>query len=127
MERQPLDLTAGEFRSLAEGVVDETASYLARMDDLPIRPRSTGAETVELFAGPAPERGLGARALDDLADVLTHSRAGNGRFFGYVMGSGEPVAALGDFFASVVNQNSTAWRSGPANAVIERTVVSWLA
>jgi glutamate/tyrosine decarboxylase-like PLP-dependent enzyme len=127
MERQPLDLTASEFRSLAEGVVEETASYLARLDDLPIRPASSGGETVERFGGPPPEQGLGPRALDDLADVLAHSRVGNGRFFGYVMGSGEPVAALGDFFASVLNQNSTAWRSGPANAVIERTVVSWLA
>ena len=43
------------------------------------------------------------------------------------MGSGEPVGALGDLFASVINQNGTAWRSGPATAVIERTVVSWLA
>ncbi|MGH3367780.1 MAG: pyridoxal phosphate-dependent decarboxylase family protein, partial [Nocardioidaceae bacterium] len=55
------------------------------------------------------------------------SRTGNGRFFGYVMGSGEPVAALGDFYASVINQNATAWRSGPATAVIERTVIEWLA
>ena len=37
------------------------------------------------------------------------------------------MGALGDFFASVINQNGTAWRSGPATAVIERTVVSWLA
>ena len=59
--------------------------------------------------------------------MAEHSRAGNGRFFGYVMGSGEPVGALGDLFASVINQNGTAWRSGPATAVIERTVVSWLA
>ena len=59
--------------------------------------------------------------------MARHSRAGNGRFFGYVMGSGEPVGALGDLFASVINQNGTAWRSGPATAVIERTVISWLA
>jgi aromatic-L-amino-acid decarboxylase len=37
------------------------------------------------------------------------------------------VAALGDLFASVINQNGTAWRSGPATAVIERTVVAWMA
>jgi glutamate/tyrosine decarboxylase-like PLP-dependent enzyme len=43
------------------------------------------------------------------------------------MGSGEPVAALGDYFASVLNQNATAWRSGPATAVIERSVIGWLA
>ena len=69
---------------------------------------------------------MGAGAFDALPLLAEHSRAGNGRFFGYVMGSGEPVAALGDLFASVLNQNGTAWRSGPATAVIERTVVSWV-
>jgi glutamate/tyrosine decarboxylase-like PLP-dependent enzyme len=65
--------------------------------------------------------------FDDLARVAAHSRAGNGRFFGYVFGSGEPVGALADFYASVLNQNLAAWRSSPAAATIERTVVSWVA
>ncbi|NUS52359.1 MAG: pyridoxal-dependent decarboxylase [Nocardioidaceae bacterium] len=124
---RPLDLSPSEFTSLAEGVVDRAARFLAGLDDVPIRPASTGSETLELFRTPAPEQGGGARVLDDLADVVAHSRVGTGGFFGYVMGSGEPVAALGDLFASVLNQNATAWRSGPATAVIERTVVSWLA
>lgn len=127
MKPGPLDLSAQEFRGLADRVLDDATLYLDRLDTVPIRPASTGAQTVELFAGPPPETGLGAAALDDLRAVAQHSRAGNGRFFGYVMGSGEPVGALGDFFASVINQNGTAWRSGPATAVIERTVVSWLA
>jgi aromatic-L-amino-acid/L-tryptophan decarboxylase len=44
-----------------------------------------------------------------------------------VVGSGEPIGALGDFYASVLNQNVTAWRSAPAAVSIERTVVGWLA
>jgi len=127
MEPRPLDLSTEEFRALAARVVDEAARYLDRLDTAPIRPSSTGAETLALFAGPPPETGMGASALDALEDVVRHTRAGNGRFFGYVMGSGEPVGALGDLFASVLNQNGTAWRSGPATAVIERTVVTWLA
>jgi glutamate/tyrosine decarboxylase-like PLP-dependent enzyme len=58
---------------------------------------------------------------------MAHSRAQNGRFYGYVQGPGEPVAALGDLLASIVNQNMTAWRSSPAGVTIERTVVRWLA
>src|SRR4029078_2108606 len=76
---------------------------------------------------PPPETGQGPAVLDALMAVAEHSRAGNGRFFGYVMGSGEPVGALGDLFASVINQNGTAWRSGPATTVIGRTVIWWLA
>ena len=122
-----MSLSVEEFRRLAGRVVEEAALYLDRLDSMPIRPGSTGTQTVQPFAGPAPETGLGAAAFDDLGAVAQHSRAGNGRFFGYVMGSGEPVGALADLFASVINQNGTAWRSGPATAVIERTVISWLA
>jgi aromatic-L-amino-acid decarboxylase len=127
MTPRPLDLSVPEFTRLAEQVVRDAATYLDGMDARSIRPSSTGAETLELFSGPAPEEGMGAAAFDLLPLVAEHARAGNGRFFGYVMGSGEPVAALGDLFASVLNQNGTAWRSGPATAVIERSVVSWVA
>jgi aromatic-L-amino-acid decarboxylase len=122
-----LDISSAEFAALAARVADLARTYLAGLDESSIRPASTGGQTVDLFALPLPETGMGAAALDDLALVAAHSRVGNGRFFGYVMGSGEPVAALGDLFASVLNQNATAWRSGPATAVIERTVVAWLA
>jgi aromatic-L-amino-acid decarboxylase len=127
MTPRPLDLSADEFNGLAARVVDQATRYLDRLDSAPIRPATTGDDTLRLFGGEPPETGLGPAALDDLTSVAEHSRVGNGRFFGYVMGSGEPVAALGDLFASVINQNGTAWRSGPATAVIERTVVSWLA
>jgi aromatic-L-amino-acid decarboxylase len=127
MSKPPLEISPDDFAELADRVSREAAGHLRRLDSAPIRPATTGAESLALFAGPAPERGLGAAALDALGDVAQHSRAGNARFFGYVMGSGEPVAALGDFFASVLNQNATAWRSGPATAVIERTVIGWLA
>src|SRR6202043_1488038 len=61
------------------------------------------------------ERGMGNPAFAALTDVIPSSRAQNGRFFGYVQGSGEPIAALGDFLGSILNQNITAWRSSPAN------------
>jgi aromatic-L-amino-acid/L-tryptophan decarboxylase len=127
MSPAPLDISPDDFAALAARVGEEAVRHLRRLDSTPIRPSTTGAESLDLFAGPPPERGMGPAALDALGEVAQHSRTGNGRFFGYVMGSGEPVAALGDFFASVINQNATAWRSGPATAVIERTAVGWLA
>src|SRR3954453_14749552 len=54
-------------------------------------------------------------------------RLRRGLGFGYVAGSGEPVGAIGAFLASVLNQNSTSWRSAPAAVTIERTVIGWLA
>lgn len=127
MSPRPLDLSPDDFSALLARVGAEAARHLRDLDSTLIRPSTTGSESLELFGGPVPEHGMGPAALDALGEVARHSRAGNARFFGYVMGSGEPVGALGDFFASVINQNATAWRSGPATAVIERTVVGWLA
>ena len=73
------------------------------------------------------ETGIGVDVLNDYRDIAEWARPTHGRFFGYVFGSGEPVGAVGDFLASALNQNVTAWRSAPAAATIEQTVVGWLA
>src|SRR5205085_5419564 len=106
---------------------DLAADYLREMDSRPIAPSITGEEVEHLFRTPLSEQGMGEESLSGLRDVIEHSRAQNGRFFGYVLGSGEPIAAAADLLASVLNQNVTAWRSGPAAVTIERTVVDWLA
>jgi aromatic-L-amino-acid decarboxylase len=122
-----LEISPDEFRRLAEKVSQLTADYLREMDSRPISPATSGEEAEQLFRAPLNEKGVGAEALAGLQDVIEHSRVQNGRFFGYVLGSGEPVAAVADLLASVLNQNVTAWRSSPAAVTLERTVVSWLA
>src|SRR5579864_4658757 len=123
----PLEISAAEFRRLVEQVTDLAANYLETLDNRPIAPPTNGAETDRLFRGPLPEKGSGPEALRTLDEVIQHSRVQNGRFFGYVLGSGEPISAAADLLASVLNQNVTAWRSGPAAVTIEHTVVDWLA
>lgn len=123
----PLDISSEQFRQLAARVVELAAEWISTQDARPIFPATSGELCERLFAVDLPERGMGAEALTGLRDVMAQSRAQNGRFYGYVQGPGEPVAALGDLLASVVNQNMTAWRSSPAGVTIERTVVRWLA
>ena len=123
----PLEVSEQEYRRLADSVVDLSADYLSSLDTRAIFPATSGSEVERLFALDLPEQGLRERAFSALHEVAQHSRAQNGRFFGYVQGPGEPVAALGDLLASVLNQNMTAWRSSPAGVTIERTVVGWLA
>ncbi len=122
-----LQVSPAAFRLLAEQVAGLAAEYLSSLDSRSTFPATSGVEAERLFHTPLPEEGLGAEALSALRDVIAHSRAQNGRFFGYVLGSGEPVGAVADLLASVLNQNVTAWRSGPAAVTIERTVVGWLA
>ena len=103
------------------------ADYLASLAAMPAFPQVSPEEAVRAFDMPLPEEGLHAAALDDLARVLALSRAPTPRFYGYVLGSGEPVAALADLLASVLNQNVTAWRSAPAAVSLERQLVRSLA
>jgi aromatic-L-amino-acid decarboxylase len=121
-----LELSPEDFRRLAASVVDLCAGYLSTLDEHSTFPRTTGAQCERLFALDLPERGMGDEAFAALIDVIGSSRSQNGRFFGYVQGSGEPIAALGDLLGSILNQNITAWRSAPAGVTIERTVVRWL-
>jgi len=123
----PLEISASQFRHLAERVAQLAAEYLENLDCMPVAPAISGKESVHAFDSELPERGIGEAAFDALPDVLRSSRTPNGRFFGYVLGSGDPVGATGDLLASILNQNVTAWRSGPAAVMIERTVIKWLA
>jgi aromatic-L-amino-acid/L-tryptophan decarboxylase len=124
---KPLEISDDEFRRLAAEVVALSAEYLSTLDARSTFPRTSGAEAERIFALDAPEHGMGEQAFSGLRDVMEHGRTQNGRFFGYVQGPGEPVAALGDLFASILNQNMTAWRSSPSGVTIERRVVRWLA
>jgi glutamate/tyrosine decarboxylase-like PLP-dependent enzyme len=123
----PLVISSKQFHDIVLEIAELTTDYLRSLDSLPTFPQVTGAQTAHAFGGPAPDEGLGLKALDSLRDVLAFSRPPSPRFFGYVLGSGEPVAATADLLASVLNQNLTAWRSGPAAIAIERTVVNWIA
>jgi aromatic-L-amino-acid decarboxylase len=127
MTADRLALPSAAWRALAGRAVDRAARLLDEVAALPAFPDTSGAATAASFDRPLPEEGLGAAALDALEDVLAHSRPPGPRFFGYVLGSGEPVAAIGDLLASVLNQNVTAWRSSPAAVAIERAVIASLA
>jgi len=123
----PLSLSQEQYRQVYERITQIALAYLSSVNDLPSFPDVTGERVQGMFSAALPEQGLGMTALDDLTDILENARPCGPRFFGYVLGSGEPVAAAADLLASVLNQNVTAWRSSPSAVTIERTVVGWLA
>jgi glutamate/tyrosine decarboxylase-like PLP-dependent enzyme len=122
-----LHVSEEQFRALAARVSTLAADFYSRLDGMRAYPLTTGARTRAAFSEPAPQQGLHEAAFDALAQVIDMSRAPTPRFFGYVLGSGEPIAALADLLASVLNQNVTAWRSAPAAVAIERQVIGWVA
>ena len=122
-----LQLSADEFRRLAEAVTAVATDFVASLETRRTVSATVGRDTAAAFDRPAPEHGVGDAVINDLNAMAEHVRAPTGRRFPFVIGSGEPLGALGDFYASVLNQNVTAWRSAPAAVTIERTVVGWLA
>jgi glutamate/tyrosine decarboxylase-like PLP-dependent enzyme len=122
-----LEISNQELSRLAEEALALAKSYWAEVEERPAYPATSGAETTRLFSRPWTEEGRGRAVLDDFTTIAAHSRPSGGKFFGYVLGSGEPVGALGELLAAVLNQNVTAWRSAPAAISIEHAVVGWLA
>jgi aromatic-L-amino-acid decarboxylase len=122
----PLQVSANEFQAIADGVCRLVADFLADLEERrTLAPTSATATAV--FDVPLPEEAVGEAVLRDLEAISEHVRAPTGRRLPYVVGSGDPIGALGDFYASVLNQNVTAWRSAPAAVTIERTVLGGLA
>ena len=122
-----LAISDRDLAALLAEAVEFAGTYWSSLDQRASYPTTSGAETARLFDRPWPEDGRGAEVLNDVRAMAEHVRPCTGRFFGYVAGSGEPVGAIGDFLASVFNQNTTSWRSAPAAVTVERAVVGWLA
>jgi glutamate/tyrosine decarboxylase-like PLP-dependent enzyme len=123
----PLEPSPEEFRRLTRRVESLAVDFIADLDARRTVSPTSAASTAAAFDLPLPEDGIGEAVIDDLEQISQHLRAPTGRRLPYVIGSGDPIGALGDFYASLVNQNVTAWRSAPAAVAIERTVVRWLA
>ena len=116
-----------ELSRLLQDAAGLAARYWASLEDRAAFPPTNGQLTKEMFSRPWAEDGLGRKVLDDFDNIAANSRPSGGKFFAYVFGSGEPVGAIGDLLASVLNQNVTSWRSAPAAMIIEQSVVGWLA
>jgi hypothetical protein len=84
----PLQLSPEELRRLADRVSDAATDFLAALEGSPIFPPTSGPGTAAVFERPAAEEGMGEAAFDGLAAVAEHARAGNGRLFAHVVGSG---------------------------------------
>jgi glutamate/tyrosine decarboxylase-like PLP-dependent enzyme len=124
---QALELSNDELAKLMAEAARLVEEYWGSLPERPSYPETSAAMTSVLFSRVWKENGRGGKVLDDFKAISDHSRPSTGRFFGYVVGSGEPVGAIGDLLASALNQNVTSWRSAPAAATIEKTVIGWLA
>lgn len=115
-----------QFRLLAHEMVDDSLDYLRDVGTRPAwQPMPTTVRRA-LLDDPLPRTGRGeAAAYQDFLDLVRPYPNGNihPRFWGWVMGTGSPQAAMADFLASVVNPNLGGLEQAPV--LVERQVVKW--
>lgn len=123
-----LEMTDEAMRELSEQTLKLVADYFASLPELPVFPQTSAAQLKERFNLDLPVEGTSIeRILDDCRAIIAACRHnGHPRFFGYVASPSTPVGAFADLLASTLNANVTSWRSAPAAAEIEKTVVRWL-
>ncbi len=122
-----LQISNQELSRLADEAIGLAKEYWESVEQRPAYPVTSGKQTTELFDRPWAEEGRGRKVLQDFKSIAEHARPSGGKFFAYVLGSGEPVGALGELLAAALNQNVTSWRSAPAAITIEHAVVGWMA
>ena len=77
-----------------------------------------------------PQEGMDTNELlGEVTEQLVQHSLFNGhpRFWGYVTSSPAPIGALGDFLASMMNQNVGAWQLSPMASEIEAQTIRWIA
>jgi glutamate/tyrosine decarboxylase-like PLP-dependent enzyme len=115
----------GEMRQLAHRMVDDMLTSLEKVGERPVWQPPSG-EVAAAFDQPLPSDPQGAeQAYQDFRENILPYPMGNihPRFWGWYMGNGTVLGALGDFLAASMNPNL-----GGGNHVanlVERQVVDW--
>jgi len=116
-----------EFRRFAHGVIDDTVGWLATLreraawQEMPVAVRAS-------FDEPLPVEGAGAeRAYAEFVERVRPYPNGNlhPRFWGWVQGTGTPLAMIADTLASALNPHLAGFNQAPA--LVEKQVLTWLA
>lgn len=115
------------FRSLAHRMVDDTIAELASLRDRPAWQPMPDAVRAALRE-PLPRAGQGEeRVYEEFAERVRPYPNGNlhPRFWGWVQGTGTPLAMMAEMLASALNPHLGGLNQAPA--LVEHQVIAWLA
>ncbi|MEN8149712.1 MAG: pyridoxal-dependent decarboxylase [Planctomycetota bacterium] len=123
-------MTPDEFRRHGRDVVDWIASYMERVEELPVGSRAAPGEIRAKLPAAPPEHGEPfENLLADMDDVvlpgITHWQSPN--WFGYFPANASGPAILGDLLASGLGVQGMLWQTSPACTEVETHVMDWLA
>ena len=114
------------LRLLGHQMVDEMLEHLRTVRERPVW-RPVPADVRKRLSGPAPRDATPVEAVYEefKRDVLPYPTGNiHPRFWGWVIGTGTPVAMLADMLASGMNPQVAEFDD--ASAVVENQVIGWL-
>ncbi len=129
MDRDTLQLSREEMRTLGYRVVDVLVDHFAEKEESDLGRSPDRAELEDRLRESMPEEGDDPHAVLDQveADILPNTkRVDHPRFFGFVPGPNNFISVLADALASGFNVFSGTWISGAAAAQVELVVIDWL-
>lgn len=116
-----------EHNALIQRAAREISQHLASLPDLPAWQPMPDDVMARLSSEALPLEGIGAEAAYEafMKDVLPYPNGNlHPRFFGWVQGTGIPLASLADFLASSLNPHMAGFNQAPA--LVEKQVIQWL-
>jgi aromatic-L-amino-acid decarboxylase len=118
------------FREDGAAAIEWVASYLERVDSLPVLAQVSPGDIRSRLPSSAPEEGESfADVLRDLDSILlpgvTHWQ--HPRYFAYFATSSSEPAILAELLAAAMNSVAILWRTAPASTELERVVCDWVA
>ncbi len=123
---------AETFRELGYFLADRIARHFQEIPHLPVK-KPAGSEEIRQMLEEITASGPGGQDAGELlertASLLFEYSLFNGhpKFWGYITSSPAPLGVLGDFLASAVNANVSAWALSPVATEIEKQAVEWIA
>jgi len=115
-----------EFRKLGHRMLDDTIDYLASRREQPVwQPMPDSVR--DSFRAPLPTEGEGSdRTYSEFLEKIRPYPNGNNhpRFWGWVQGTGTPLAMLAEMLATAMNPHMAGFNQAPA--LVEEQVLAWL-
>jgi hypothetical protein len=129
-EPTSLDSDVTTFRDDLRHASDAVVRLHERLARTRVTPNKRRNEIASLFDEALPEESQPMAAI--LHDVEEHIFANstlysNPRFFGYINGSVNQAAVVGELLAAAVNQICAKWQFSQAASEVERRVIQWIA
>jgi glutamate/tyrosine decarboxylase-like PLP-dependent enzyme len=109
--------------------LDTALSFLDNLDRMPVAAATDSGTLRWRFAKALNDQSLSAEAV--VRELVSSTEGGilgstSGRFFGWAIGGSLPSAIAADWLVSAWDQNAALHSCGPAAAVVEEVVGSWL-